>query len=307
MGESPQDPGQPLSIADHIAWGARRLEEGGLCFGHGTDNATDEAAMLVLHAAGVGFDIDARELRRPLSTAQARSVRDLIEARLSSRKPAAYLIGRAWFAGLEFYVDERVLVPRSPIAELIGEHFEPWVDPSAVRRILDLCTGSGCIAIACADAFPEARVDATDISGDALEVARINVDRHGMQERVRLVRADLFDGPVGRDYDLIVSNPPYVDAREMANLPEEYTHEPVLGLAAGADGLRLVRGILDNARRYLADTGCLVVEVGASQPALEAAYPRVPFTWLEFEHGGSGVFLLSAEELDRYEAELRRS
>jgi ribosomal protein L3 glutamine methyltransferase len=222
----------------------------------------------------------------------------LLEERIARRVPAAYLMGRMWFAGLEFEVDERVIVPRSPFAELIAARFEPWVEPQSVRRILDIGTGSGCMAIACAQAFPRARVDAVDLSADALEVARRNVARHGVGDRVRLLEGDCF-GPVGAArYELIVSNPPYVSDAEMDALPREYRHEPDCALRAGADGLDVVRRILAGAPAHLAPQGVLVVEVGDSEERLVAAYPRLPFVWLEFEHGGGGVCLLRRADFD---------
>ncbi len=291
------------SVADAIAATARRFRDAGVHFGHGTDNADDEAAALVFHIVGAVYPVAAADYARRLDGGQLQRLAEIVMARITSRDPVAYLINEAWFAGLQFYVDNRVLVPRSPIAELIVERFEPWADSTAVTRILDLCTGSACIAIACASAFPEAAVDASDISPDALEVAAMNVARHALEQRVKLLQSDLFAALEGRRYDLIVSNPPYVSRAEMAELPAEYRREPGLGLEAGDDGLRLVRRILHNARRHLTDNGLLVVEVGASQAALEAAYPRVPFTWVEFEHGGEGVFLMSAGELDVFAAE----
>jgi ribosomal protein L3 glutamine methyltransferase len=292
------------TVADAIEWSAARFDSAGLFFGHGTENSLDEAAALVMHMVGANYPVAARVYREVLDAAQRQRLAEIVDERIATRKPAAYLIREAWFAGLRFYVDERVLVPRSPIAELISDRFEPWCDSGAVRNILDLCTGSGCIGVACAEAFPDAAVDASDVSEDALAVAAINVERFGLADRVELVRSDIFNELEGRRYDLIVSNPPYVSLAEMAKLPPEYVCEPGLGLEAGADGLRLVRRILDNARTHMTDNGLLVVEVGASQTALEAAYPRVPFTWVEFEHGGEGVFVMTSSELDEFRAEI---
>ena len=295
------------TAAEAIDWVADRLQRADLYYGHGTDNPHDEAAAIVFFVAGARYPVAADAYDRVLGDSQRDALVDLLGARIESRKPLAYLTHEAWFAGLPFYVDERVLVPRSPIAELIAERFEPWIRAEAVTRILDLCTGSGCIGIACAQAFPAARVDASDISEEALAVAAENVQRFDLGDRVRLVRSDLFAQLEPARYDLIVSNPPYVSAEEMERLPDEYRREPALGLAAGNDGLRMVRPILENARAYLADHGLLVVEVGASQAALEAAYPLVPFTWVEFAHGGEGVFLMTAAELDEFGAELGRN
>ncbi len=291
-----------LTLRDLILEGRDALEAAGVWFGHGTDNALDEAAWLVSHAAGLPPDFGEDELERVLSPGAVQSARELIARRIETRQPAAYLIGEAWFAGLPFYVDERVLVPRSPIAELIADRFQPWLAPERIRRVLDLCTGSGCIAIATALALPEARVDAGDISAEALDVARRNVARHGVGDRVHLYRSDLFDAIPAGEYDLILSNPPYVDAEDMAALPEEYRREPALGLAAGETGLDLVVPLLQQAGRHLASDGVLIVEVGNSAGALQAAFPDVPFVWLEFMHGGEGVFLLDAAQLRAHQA-----
>jgi ribosomal protein L3 glutamine methyltransferase len=285
------------SLRDCVRWGASRFNEAGLSFGHGTDNALDEALLLVLHAVHLDHEMPEQYLDSRVTAAEREAIVGLLRRRVDERVPAAYLTHRARFAGKWFYVDEHVLVPRSPMAELIERRFEPWMDPDAVGRVLDLCTGSGCIAIACAHAFPEARVDATELSEPAAAVARRNAAEHGVADRVAVRVGDLYAPVDGDRYDLVVSNPPYVSAAEMAELPHEYRREPALGLAAGADGLDVVRCILAGARRHLSPGGILVVEVGDSAERLAAAYPEVPFVWLELERGGSGVFLLDAGQL----------
>jgi len=287
-----------MTARDLIRQGTALFIREGLTFAHGTDNAEDEAAALVLHALGIGYDQPDSVLDRPLTAAQCAGVQSLLEARTTTRKPAAYLINEAWFAGLPFYVDERVLVPRSPIAELVESGFYPWIDPQRVTRVLDLCTGSGCIAVAVALAFPDATIDAADISSEALDVARINIQRHGVEGRVNPVQSDVFTGLAGRVYDVIVSNPPYVPARDLEHLADEFRHEPELGLAAGLDGMDVVVRILQDAALHLADAGILVVEVGHYRDILEDLFPEVPFTWLDFEYGGEGVFLLDAGQLN---------
>ncbi|MFO8024604.1 50S ribosomal protein L3 N(5)-glutamine methyltransferase [Thiohalophilus sp.] len=274
------------------------LEASDIFFGHGTDNALDEAAYLVSYSMGLAPDFGEQDLQRQATAEQKQQLADLLWQRISTRKPAAYLTHEAWFTGLKFYVDERVLIPRSPFAELIADQFEPWVDASKVQCALDLCTGGGCIAIAMAEALPQARIDASDVSAGALAVARINVDQYELVDRVELIESDLFAGLGGRRYDLIVSNPPYVDAGDMAALPEEYRHEPAMGLAAGIEGLDFVLPMLREAPQHLNPGGVLIVEVGNSAEALAELLPEVPFTWLEFEFGGHGVFLLTAEQLN---------
>ena len=275
-----------------IDWTEQQFLRSDLFFGHGADNALDEAAYLVLGALDLPFDVSPDKLKVKITETEQQRIKRLVDERISSRKPTAYLLNEAWFAGLPFYVDERVLVPRSPIAELVRDRFSPWIKAPDVTRILDLGTGSGCIAIACALAFPAAIVDATDISPDALQVALINCERHGLGQRVNLVESDLFSALNDSRYDIIVCNPPYVTDGEMAALPAEYRHEPSLALAAGVTGLDVVDNILLNAHEHLTPHGILVVEVGNGRAALEAKYPRTPFTWLDFEHGGEGVFVI---------------
>lgn len=289
----------PLTVAQCIERGAKQFEAAGLFFGHGTDNAFDEAAELVFFAAGLRHEDAPDVYGRRLQEDERARAEALFERRIRERIPAAYLTRRMWFAGHEFYVDERVLVPRSPIAELIEARFEPWIDADDVRSILDIGTGSGCIAIACALAFPEANVDATDISPDALDVARINIDRYRVGDRVRAIRADVYDGLDSRTYDVIVTNPPYVPRSELEALPDEYRREPQLGLYGGTDGLDIVRRILEGAADRLNPGGILIGEVGNTEDALQAAFPDVPFVWLEFERGGGGVFVLRRDELER--------
>jgi len=284
-----------------IHWGAERFDRAGLVYGHGTDNALDEAASLVLYVLEIGYDQPDTVLDTEISAADCERVVALFEQRVQTRKPAAYLMDEAWFAGMPFYVDERVLVPRSPIAELIVARFVPWIDVNRVHSIVDIGTGSGCIAMACAAAFPQAQIDATDVSRDALDVARINRQRHGMEERVKLIESDLFSALEGKRYDIIVSNPPYVPREEVLQLAEEYQHEPASGLIAGEDGLDIVVRLLKDAALHLTDDGILVVEVGYTHDALQAQYPEVAFIWLDFEQGGTGVLLLQADRLVHYQ------
>ena len=235
-----------------------------------------------------------------LTRDEREQVANLLQLRANSRQPSAYITRESWFFGLKFYVDERVLIPRSPIAELIGNHFEPWVDSNRVHRILDLCTGSGCIAIACQYAFEDAEVCASDISADALEVARINRHEHDLDELLKLYESDLFEDIPAQKFDVIVSNPPYVDAEDMAGLSEEFKFEPSLGLAAGDDGLTLVNRILSGAGEYLSDQGVLIIEVGNSQAAMMERYQALPMTWIDFEYGGGGVCCIQAQDLKQF-------
>ena len=297
----------PATPRELIRQGAEIFERAGLAFGHGTDNALDESALLVLHALGIGYDQPDEVLDVELSDEDRLRVAGLLERRVASRKPAAYLVNEAWFAGLPFYVDVRVLVPRSPIAELIESGFEPWTGGQPVRNILDLCTGSGCIGIACAYAFPDARIDLTDLSADALDVARENIRRHGLEAQVMPLESDLFAGLTGRQYDIIVSNPPYVPQQEVRELEAEFQHEPALGLIAGRDGLEIVTRILNDAGKHLLEDGILVVEVGYSQERLVEKFPDVPFLWLEFEYGGTGVFMLESARLHEHRETFRQA
>ena len=289
-----------LTIQDFVRWGASRFNAEDLFFGHGTDNALDEAAQLVLHALHLPPDLSATYRECRLTYPERSRGAELLERRVNERKPAAYLTNRAWFAGLEFYVNEDVLVPRSPLAELVEAGFDPWVDPETVSRVLDLCSGSGCIGIACAVYLPEAEVDLVDVSSKALEVASRNLVRHRLEDRVRVLESDLFAGVGERRYDVIVSNPPYVSAAELASLPEEFRKEPRLGLAGGESGLDLVLRILCDAPDHLNEGGVLVVEVGNSAPELERRFPDLPFLWLDFERGGEGVFLIKREQLQEF-------
>jgi ribosomal protein L3 glutamine methyltransferase len=288
------------SIKDFVRWGASRFGEAGLFFGHGTDNALDEAVQLVLCALHLPPDLPPVYLESRLTPNERDMVVSLIRRRIEGRVPVAYLTNKAWFAGLEFYVNDQVLVPRSPFAELIENQLRPWIDPDAVHRVLDLCTGSGCIGIATAVHLSKADVDLVDISESALDVARRNLVYYGLETRVRAIRSDLFDALGGRRYDVILSNPPYVSAEELAGLPPEYQCEPSLGLAGGDDGLDLVRRILRQAANHLEPAGVMIVEVGNSAVTLTQAYPELPFLWLELERGGEGVFLLTAEQLKEF-------
>ena len=288
------------TLRDYIRWASSRFTQAGVSFGHGTIAALDEAAALILHTVYQPYNLAEAYLDTVLTMNERQAVIDIIDRRINERIPAAYLTNEAIFAGLAFYVDQRVLVPRSPIAELIEQRFSPWVDEDRVERILDLCTGSGCIAIACAYAFPGAQVDAVDLSVDALAVAEINIGNHEISGSVTLFQSDLFTELPTVLYDVIVSNPPYVCHEEWEQLPQEFRAEPDIGLKAGQTGLDFVLRILIDADNYLAEQGILIVEVGSSAQTLQNTFPDVPFYWLDFERGGDGVFLLTAEQVHYY-------
>ncbi len=287
------------TLRDFIRWGSSEFLRNGLVFGHGFASAFDEARYLVLHALALPYDWPEEYFDTVLTPPEREQVLDILQLRVNSRQPAAYITRESWFCGLRFYVDERVLVPRSPLAELIASGFEPWIDVTGVNRILDLCTGSGCIAIACQYQFPQAQVCASDISRDALEVARLNLEQHDLKGGITLYESDLFDAIPAQEFDVIVCNPPYVDAEDMAALGDEFVYEPELGLRAGDDGLELVDRILGGAADYLSDRGVLFLEVGNSQAALEQKYPALAVTWIDLEFGGIGLGCIQAQDLRR--------
>lgn len=292
-------PPELVTLRDFLRWAVSRFNEAGLHFGHGAQDAYDEAAYLLLHTLHLPLDRIEPFLDAALTETERESVFALLERRIRERIPAAYLTREAWLGDFPFYVDERVIVPRSHIAELLlDDPLAPWIgDPEAVGSALDLCTGSGCLAILLAHAFPSARIDAVDISPDALEVAARNVADYELGGRIELVRSDLFAGLAGRAYDIIVSNPPYVTGESMRALPAEYRHEPALALASGEDGLDAVRRILAGARAHLKPGGILAVETGGNRAIVEQAFPRLDFTWLESKSGEGMVFLLQREQL----------
>jgi len=289
------------SVIDFVRWGGTLFRQADLFFGHGTDNAFDESKVLTFYVLNLPWEVPENYWLSRLTMVEKQQVTELFKRRIESRKPAAYLTGEAWFSGMRFKVNESTLVPRSPIAELIAQRYEPWVNPDRVTTVLDLCTGSGCIGIASLQAFPNATVDLADISTDALAVAQQNIELYGLQEVACAIESDLFSALEGKQYDLIVSNPPYVDAIEMDALPAEFQQEPRLGLEAGKDGLDLVRKILAEAAAYLKDDGVLIVEVGVSQYYMEATYPELPLFWFEFEQGGEGVFAIQKSELEVFQ------
>jgi len=288
------------TVAQALDWAKQAFTEANLFYGHGTDNAWGDAVALTLHALHLPNDASKDVLQRSLSRTESEQLLNLFNRRIKERIPVPYLTHQAWFCGLPFYVDERVLIPRSPLAELIMQQFSPWIDAARVERILDLCSGSACIAIACAYAFPEATIDALEFSTAAIDVAKINVQQHQFGSRIQLLQSDVFSALDEQRYDIIISNPPYVDANDFAEMPAEFQREPALALASGKDGLEITRKILAQAAGYLTTQGILIVEVGNSAEALIAAFPELPFTWLEFVNGGTGVFLLTKLQLDAY-------
>lgn len=289
-----------VTILDFLRFSISCATDAHLYYGHGTDNAWDDIRSLVLRSLCLPYDIDPQFLNARLTTSERKYLCQQLEKRINQRVPVPYLIKEAYFCDLPFYVDERVLIPRSPIAELIDEQFSPWIEEDQVHRILDLCTGSACIAIACCYAFPEALVDAVDISSEALAVAEINREQLEVEEQLTLIESDCFAKVPAVQYDVIVSNPPYVGKEEMQTLPDEYRHEPVLALETTNNGLAIVEKILKHAHAYLSDHGILVVEVGNSEEALCEAFPMVPFTWLDLSNGGQGVFVLTKQQLEDY-------
>ncbi len=292
--------GSLLSVNDFVRWLSSCLNSADLVYGHGYADAVDEALTLVLYGINMVAPVPAETLRSHLTTAEKKRIIELLERRIDDRIPVAYLTQSARFAGLDFYVDERVLVPRSPIAELVEQGFEPWLHNQTIKRVLDLCCGSGCIGIACAYSFPEAHIDMVDLSSDALDVARINIASHGLKDTVAAIQSDLFSALDGRRYDLIVSNPPYVPQPSYDALPAEFDHEPEMGLVSGQDGLEHVTRILEQAAEHLSEQGWFCAEVGEARAALENQWPQVPFIWPEFERGGGDVFLLDASSVREY-------
>lgn len=280
----------------HFAF--QEFEQSDLYYGHGTDNAWDDACALVLDALNLAHDVSDDILNQPLDSQEITRVKLLISQRVEKNIPTPYLTHKAWFCGLEFYIDERALIPRSPLGEFIMDYAAPWIEePEKVTRVLDLCTGSACIAIACAYAFPNAVIDAVDLSPEALEVAKINQEKHGLENRLNLYQGDLFQPVLNQKYDLIISNPPYVGHEEMDDLPKEYLHEPDMALRAGELGLDLVDQMLKQTSEYLNPNGILVVEVGNTWQIMDQVYPGIAFNWLEFQNGGDGVFLLTKQDL----------
>lgn len=291
------------TVRDFLRYASSEFAASPVFFGHGTDNVWDEAVQLVMRSLHLPLEDNTLFLDARLIREERRVVLERIRRRIEERVPLAYLLGEAWFMGMPFNVDERVLVPRSPLGELIENGFQPWLGDKPVERILDLCTGSGCIGIGAASVFEDASVDLSDISADALAVADSNIELHELRGRVRTVQSDVFANISGQ-YDIIVSNPPYVDAEDLADMPDEFHHEPTLGLAAGDNGLDIAHRIIAGAAEHLTPGGLLVVEVGNSWVALDEAYPELPFTWLDFRNGGNGVFAITEQDLREWQSKI---
>lgn len=290
-----------LTLEDMLNFGADLFDKEKIYFGHGTDNSWDEAVFLAMHVLNFPPDYDSELLSKPLTDEEKTQIINLFERRVKERVPAPYLTNEAWFAGVPFYVDERVLIPRSVLAEFIENKFDPWASNIKIKNILDIGTGCGCIAILSAMVFPDAKIDAVDVSNDALDVAKINVDKYELFGRVELIQSDVFGSIRNRTYDVIISNPPYVANEEFADLPEEYSYEPLLALEGGDIGLDVIEKILAHAKKHLNQNGLLIVEVGNSKQFLEERFPQVPFIWLEFESGDNEVFLLTYDQLVEYD------
>lgn len=295
--DQPKNYGSLKTLRDYLRWTLSEMHRHRVYFGHGHVSAWDEAMQLVFNAVDLPWDSPAELLDSRLLPHEAAQIESYVQQRCVERRPLPYITGEAWFMGMPFTVDERVLIPRSPIAQLIEQGFQPWLGEVDVERVLDLCTGSGCIGIACAQLFDQAEVDLVDLSDAALDVARINVERHQLTERVHCIQSDLFNALEGEVYDLIVSNPPYVDEADLDSMPAEYQHEPELALGSGSDGLDITRRILREAGRHLSEQGLLVIEVGNSEVHLMEAYPELPLIWVELEEGGNGVFVIDAPSL----------
>ena len=293
-----------VTVESLIKETANKFNESNLTFGHGIDNAIDEAAYLIFGYLDLNHDKAEEAYQKTISNEDLIEIDKLIDCRINQNRPVAYLINKAWFVGLEFFVDERVLVPRSPLAELIANKLRPWADDKLVTRALDMGTGSGCIAIALGKFFPDIEIDAIDYSPEALQVANINLEYHKMTDRINLIESDFFsnlsENQYSNYYDLIISNPPYVDQEDISNMAPEFHHEPILGLASGKDGLESVKILLRESCKYLRDNGLLIVEVGNSRQALEECYPTLPFIWIDFKLGGEGVFLLMKSDLEAH-------
>lgn len=289
-----------ITLEDLLTKCVDAFEEAKLFYGHGTDNPWDDAIALTLPTLNIPLDTDDSVLTRLISPAEKQALLPLLAKRIQQRLPVPYITGEAWFMGYPFYVNEQVLIPRSPFAELIAEQFSPWVSPDKVTHILEIGTGSGCMAIACAQVFPQAQIDATDIESQALKVAQRNVERYQKQTQINLWQGDLYQPLKPQQYDIIISNPPYVDPTILKNLPLEYHYEPKQALVSEEAGLAHVKRLLQGAHLYLKDTGVLIIEVGEAQAALEGFYPQVPFLWLECQSGGEGIFLLTADQVRHY-------